>query len=47
MEALKNVKLIQAAREEAQKLVAKDPTLSKHSALAVRVQAVSAGLHTE
>ena len=47
MEALKNVKLIQAAREEAQKLVAKDPTLSKHSALAVRVLAVSAGLHTE
>jgi ATP-dependent DNA helicase RecG len=47
MEALKNVKLIQAAREEAQKLVEKDPTLSKHPALAARVSAVGANLHTE
>ena len=47
MEALKNVKLIQAAREEAQKLVAKDPTLSKHPALAARAALAGEGLHSE
>lgn len=47
MEALKNVKLIQAAREEAQKLVEKDPTLAHHPALAARALAASAGMHSE
>jgi len=47
MEALKNVKLIRAAREEAQALVAGDPTLSKHSALQERAAGVSAELHSE
>ncbi|HWO07622.1 MAG TPA: ATP-dependent DNA helicase RecG [Candidatus Paceibacterota bacterium] len=37
MEALKNARLIQAAREEAQALVEKDPTLSNHAALAARI----------
>jgi ATP-dependent DNA helicase RecG len=37
MEALKNVKLIQAAREEAQRLIAKDPTLSAHPHLRMRL----------
>lgn len=47
MEALKNVRLIQAAREEAQQLVASDPTLSKHEALADRVASASAQSHNE
>lgn len=37
MEALKNVRLISAAREEATALVAKDPTLSRHPSLAARI----------
>ena len=47
MEALKNVKLIQAARTEAQSLVANNPTLSNYSALAARVVSVSGELHSE
>ena len=47
MEALKNVKLIQAARTEAQSLVESDPTLSKHPALAQRVASAGAELHGE
>jgi len=37
MEALKNIRLIAAAREEAAALVAHDPRLTKHSALAARI----------
>lgn len=37
MEALKNAKLIKAAREEALALIGKDPSLSKHPALAARI----------
>ena len=47
MEALKNVKLIAAARTEAQSLVANNPTLSNYSALAARVVSVSGELHSE
>ena len=47
MEALKNVKLIRAAREEAQKIVAKDPALSDYPALAQRVASTGAALHRE
>jgi len=47
MEALKNIKLIQAARDEAQVLVARDSTLSNHSGLAQRVASVSGELHSE
>ncbi|MDO8514215.1 MAG: ATP-dependent DNA helicase RecG [bacterium] len=47
MEALKNVKLIRAARTEAQALVAKDPTLSKYLALAQRVASAGQELHGE
>ena len=47
MEALKNVKLIRAAREEAQKLVALDPTLSKYPELAKRVAGAGEALHGE
>jgi ATP-dependent DNA helicase RecG len=47
MEALKNVKLIQAAREEAQALVASDPELSGHAALKERVANSSQSHHGE
>ena len=47
MEALKNPRLIEAARAEAQKLVAEDPSLSNHPALAERVSSVSSELHSE
>ncbi len=47
MEALKNIKLIRAAREEAQKLVVDDPTLSKYPALAARAGNAGGALHGE
>ncbi|OGG54253.1 hypothetical protein A3H16_01595 [Candidatus Kaiserbacteria bacterium RIFCSPLOWO2_12_FULL_53_8] len=47
MEALKNVKLIRAAREEAQALIAKDSTLSNYPALAARVESAGQELHGE
>ncbi len=47
MQALRNVKLIQAARTEAQQLVASDPTLSKHNALKERVVSTAGALHSE
>ena len=47
MEALKNVKLIQAARTEAQALVEKNPTLSNYPALAQRVASAGEKLHIE
>lgn len=47
MEALKNVKLIQAARTEAQALVARNSSLSKYPTLAERVASVSGELHSE
>ncbi len=47
MEALKNVRLIQAAREEAQLIVKEDATLSNHKALAERVASASVLDHNE
>ncbi len=47
MEALKNVKLIQAARTEAQKIVSGNPTLSNYPALAARIMSAEAELHSE
>lgn len=47
MEALKNVKLIQAARDEAIALVAKDPELSRYPALARRTDLSGAAHHGE
>ncbi len=47
MEALKNPRLIEAARTEARTLVAADPALSKHPSLARRAQAAAARLHGE
>lgn len=47
MEALKNPRLIQAARTEALQLVRNDPKLTKYPALSARVESTSAELHTE
>ncbi len=47
MEALKNPRLIQAAREETLRLVHEDASLTKHPALAARVKSASAELHAE
>jgi len=47
MEALKNLKLVEAARKEARALVEKDPELQKHTEIAVRVNALSENLHME
>jgi ATP-dependent DNA helicase RecG len=47
MEALQNVKLIQAAREEAIRIVAADPTLSQHKELRMRAETSHTELHSE
>ena len=47
MEAIKNLKLVEAARNEARALVEKDPTLSKHTSIAQHVAAVGDTLHME
>lgn len=47
MEALKNPRLIQAAREEARDLIMKNPTLSEYPSLKVRVENVLQELHAE
>ena len=47
MEALKNPRLIQAARTEAIATVLSDPTLSKYRVLEERVRAAAQSMHTE
>ncbi len=47
MEALKNLKLVETARTEAQALVASDPELKRHPLIAVRVAALGKTLHME
>jgi ATP-dependent DNA helicase RecG len=47
MEALKNPRLIEAARTEARMIVAQDPALSKHAALALRAARAASRLHAE
>lgn len=47
MEALKNIRLIRAARAEADAIIKSDPSLAKHPALAARVAATAHNLHTE
>ena len=47
MEAIKNLKLVEAAREEAQKLVETDPALNKHPLISTRVTATGESLHME
>lgn len=47
MEALQNVRLIRAARDEAHALIARDPALKQHVALQIRVAATGGALHAE
>ena len=47
MEALKNLKLIRAAREEADSLIRKDPLLSNYPALRERIESAGSELHGE
>jgi len=47
MEALKNLKLVEAARTEAAKLVAADPDLRQHPALAARAHTADRQMHLE
>ena len=47
MEALKNVKLVEAARTEAARLVASDPELKKYPALSLRASTADRQMHLE
>ncbi len=47
MEALKNIKLVEAARTEATQLIAKDPELKNHPVLALRALAADRDMHLE
>jgi len=47
MEAMSNLKMVEAARKEAEGLIEKDPTLSKHPLVAARAAEVAANLHFE
>lgn len=47
MEALKNLKMVEAARTEAKALIEKDPELTKNQKIAERVQEISKILHFE
>lgn len=47
MEAIKNLKLVEAARNEARDLVARDPNLNKNKKIAERVATLGVQLHLE
>jgi ATP-dependent DNA helicase RecG len=47
MEALKNIKLVEAARTEAATLVAADPELKNHPALLLRAATADKEMHLE
>ena len=47
MEAMKNLKMVEAAREEAQKLVAKDSELKDHRAIAEIIERKTKDIHFE
>jgi ATP-dependent DNA helicase RecG len=47
MEAIKNIKMVEAARSEAQKLIESDPTLSDHPLLASRIDLQTDKIHFE
>jgi hypothetical protein len=46
MEALKNIKMVKAARTEAQKVIEEDPEMKKHPTLSVTLDALNS-LHFE
>ena len=47
MEAIKNIKMVEAARNEAQKLIAEDPNLTAYPLLHARVDAERKDMHWE
>ncbi len=47
MEAIKNLKLVEAARTEAKQLIESDPELANHPGIAARVAAIGESLHME
>jgi len=47
MEAIKNIKMVEAARREAQKLLADDPEIKKHPLIKERMQALASEIHFE
>lgn len=47
MEALKNIKMVEAARKEAQALIGRDNTLAKHPIIAKKIELLSKNLHME
>ena len=47
MEALKNIKMVEAARNSAQEIVENDPTLSKHYGLKTHILEKQARIHLE
>ena len=47
MEALTNIKMVEAAKSEAARLVREDPALARYPALAARAQSAGASLHAE
>ena len=47
MEALKNMKMVEAARKEAQMLIADDTELKKHPLIRERLALISKELHME
>jgi ATP-dependent DNA helicase RecG len=47
MEAIKNIKMVEAARKEAQALIASDNELKKYPAIAKRIAHLSQNLHME
>jgi ATP-dependent DNA helicase RecG len=47
MEAIKNIKMVEAAREEAAQIISTDPNLSKHPILLERLSQASSKIHFE
>lgn len=47
MDAIQNIKMVEAARTEAQRIIAKDPTLSQHQHLKARAEQRDEQLHFE
>ncbi len=47
MEAIKNIKMVEAARTEAQRLIAEDQELKNHPAIANKIATLSKNLHME
>ncbi len=47
MEAIKNIKMVEAARKEAQKIIAEDSELTKHPLIAEKISTLSKMLHME